>query len=82
MPTSGSISATITLATGSIASPAARTPICTAEIGARSAAICHLANIGYGLRRPLKWDPAKEEFPADSEANKLLDYEMRAPWKL
>jgi predicted dehydrogenase len=57
-------------------------PICTAEIGARSAAICHLANIGYRLRRPLKWDPAKEEFPDDSEANKLLDYEMREPWML
>ncbi len=57
-------------------------PICTAEIGARSAAVCHLANIGYALRRPLKWDPAKEEFPADSEANKLLDYEMRGEWKL
>jgi predicted dehydrogenase len=57
-------------------------PICTAEIGARSAAICHLANIGYRLRRPLKWDPGKEEFPADSEANKLLDYEMRGEWKL
>jgi predicted dehydrogenase len=57
-------------------------PICTAEIGARSAAICHLANIGYRLRRPLKWDPAKEEFPSDSEANKLLDYQMRGEWTL
>jgi len=57
-------------------------PICTAEIGARSAAICHLANIGYALQRPLKWDPEKEEFPADSEANKLLDYQMRGEWKL
>jgi predicted dehydrogenase len=57
-------------------------PICTAEIGASSAAICHLANIGYALRRPLKWDPERLEFPADSEANKRLDYEMRGDWKL
>jgi predicted dehydrogenase len=57
-------------------------PICTAEIGARSAAICHLGAIGYELRRPLKWDPAKEQFIGDDEANKLLDYEMREPWKL
>jgi predicted dehydrogenase len=57
-------------------------PICTAETGARSAAICHLANIGYALRRPLKWDPEKEEFPSDNEANKLLDYQMRGEWKL
>ncbi len=57
-------------------------PICTAEIGARSAAVCHLANIGYALRRPLTWDPAKEEFPSDSEANKLLEETVREPWKL
>jgi predicted dehydrogenase len=57
-------------------------PICTAEIGARSAAVCHLANIGYMLRRPLRWDPAAERFPGDDEANRLLDYTMRQPWKL
>jgi hypothetical protein len=56
-------------------------PICTAEIGARSAAVCHLANIGYALRRPLTWDPVKEEFPTDSEANKLLEEPVREPWK-
>src|SRR5207247_1778108 len=36
--------------------------ICTAEIGNRSATVCHLANIGYRLGRKLKWDPAKEQF--------------------
>jgi predicted dehydrogenase len=57
-------------------------PICPAEIGARSAAICHLANIGYALRRPLKWDPAAEQFLGDREANQLLNYTMRQPWTL
>jgi hypothetical protein len=57
-------------------------PICTAEIGARSAAVCQLANIGYALRRPLKWDHVAERFAEDAEANKLLDYTMRSPWKL
>jgi predicted dehydrogenase len=57
-------------------------PICTAEIGARSAEICHLANIGYWLRRPLKWNPDAHQFVGDAEANKLLDYTMRSPWKL
>jgi len=57
-------------------------PICTAEIGAHSAAICHLANIGYALRRRLKWDPVAERFAGDAEANKLLDDAMRQPWKL
>ncbi len=57
-------------------------PICTAEIGSHSAAVCHLANIGYALRRPLTWDPAKEEFPTDNEANKLASEAVREPWKL
>ncbi|WP_425618619.1 Gfo/Idh/MocA family protein [Anatilimnocola sp. NA78] len=57
-------------------------PICTAEIGASSAAICHLGAIGYELRRPLKWDPDKKQFTGDEAANKLLDYTMRQPWKV
>jgi predicted dehydrogenase len=56
--------------------------ICTAEIGHRSATICHLANIGYQLRRDLTWDPAKERFVGDDEANKLLSRVQRGPWKL
>ncbi|MEX2560705.1 MAG: Gfo/Idh/MocA family oxidoreductase [Pirellulales bacterium] len=54
--------------------------ICTAGTGHRSAAICHLANIGYQLRRPLKWDPAAEAFPDDAEAQSLVQREMRSPW--
>ena len=56
--------------------------ICPAEVGHRSATICHLANIGYRLRRNLAWDPQKEQFVNDDEANKLLDHAMRDPWKL
>lgn len=56
-------------------------PICTAEIGHRSATICHLANIGYWLRKPLTWDAAKERFVEDDAANKLLVREPRGPWK-
>ncbi len=57
-------------------------PICTAEIGASSAAICHLGAIGYELRRPLKWNPDTKQFMGDDEANKLLDYNMRPQWKV
>jgi hypothetical protein len=57
-------------------------PICTAEIGHRSATICHLGAIGYELRRALTWDPEKERFVGDEDANKLLDLERRGPWKL
>jgi len=56
--------------------------ICPAEVGHRSATICHLGNIGYWLRRELKWDPMREQFIDDAEANKLLVREAREPWKI
>jgi len=59
-----------------------RDPICTAEIGHSTANVCHIGNIGYWLRRTLKWDPVKEEFVNDPEANRLLMRSMREPWRL
>jgi predicted dehydrogenase len=53
--------------------------ICPAEVGHRSASICHLANIAYQLRRPLDWDPQSEQF-ADDQANALRFREPRSPW--
>lgn len=55
-------------------------PVADVEIGARSAQVCQLGNIGYWLRRPLKWNPEKEEFVGDAEANALRSRENRAPW--
>ncbi len=54
--------------------------ICPAEVGHRSATVCHLTNIGYWLRRPLRWDPAAERFVGDDEANQLLTRQAREPW--
>lgn len=56
--------------------------ICPAEVGHRSATICHLGNIGYQLRRPLVWDPVKEQFVNDSEANALTSREPREMWRI
>jgi predicted dehydrogenase len=55
-------------------------PICEAEIGHRSATICHLSAIALRLGRKLKWNPKKEEFVGDKEANGYLAREMRKPW--
>jgi predicted dehydrogenase len=55
--------------------------ICPPEVGHRSATICHLVNIGYRLRKPIRWDPVKEQFD-DAEANKLVSREPRAKWKV
>jgi len=56
--------------------------ICPAETGHRTATVCHLGNLGYQLRRKLKWDPVKEEFVGDAEANKLTTREPREKWKI
>jgi predicted dehydrogenase len=55
-------------------------PICNAEIGHRSASICHLGVIAMHLGRELNWDPQKESFVNDAEANRWLAREMRSPW--
>ncbi len=55
-------------------------PICAAEVGHRSASICHLAGIAVALGRKLKWDPVKEEFVGDKEANALVAREQRKKW--
>jgi predicted dehydrogenase len=57
-------------------------PVASAEVGHRTASICHLNNIAMLLERSLKWDPVKEQFIGDDEANRLLMPPMRAPWKL
>ena len=40
----------------------------------------HAANICMWLRQDLNYDPAKEEFPDDPEANRFLTRAARAPW--
>ena len=58
------------------------TPFRDVEYGHRVATVCHLGNIAHELKRPLKWDPLKEEFPDDEEANRMTWRPMRGPWKL
>jgi predicted dehydrogenase len=55
-------------------------PVADIAIGARSAQVCQLANLGYRLRRDLHWDPEREEFARDDEANRLRSRQNRAPW--
>ena len=53
-----------------------------AEVGQRTATVCHLGHIAILTGRKLKWDPEKEEFINDAEANRLLSRPMRKPWHL
>jgi predicted dehydrogenase len=59
-----------------------KAPICDAEIGHRSATVCHLGNIAVRTGRALSWDPAKEQLANDAQAAALLSKAYRAPWAL
>lgn len=51
------------------------------ETGHRNNSLAHLGLIAIDLGRKLKWDPAKEQFVGDAEANaKLKPISWHAPW--
>jgi predicted dehydrogenase len=57
-------------------------PICDVEIGHRTSSVCNISNIAYQLGRTLEWDPAKEKFKKDAEADALLKPMFREGWDL
>jgi hypothetical protein len=57
-------------------------PICDAAIAHRAASALLLSGIVRQLQRPLKWDPAREQFIGDAEANSLLSQAQRPPWRV
>jgi predicted dehydrogenase len=57
-------------------------PIMNVENAHRVATLCHLGNIARQLGRPLKWDPEKEVFAGDDEANTYLDCPKRKGYEL
>ena len=59
-----------------------RDPMCPVEIAVRSDTVCHQADIAIRLGRELHWDPEKEKYVNDDEANKMLVGSMRSPWHL
>ena len=48
----------------------------------RTVSACHLSNITMRLGRKLRWDPEKERFPDDAEANAMLSRPQRSPYSL
>ena len=52
------------------------------EIGQRCFTIAHIGNISMLLGRKLRWDPDKEQFVNDEQANRMLSRPMRSPWHL
>ncbi|MBN1420943.1 MAG: Gfo/Idh/MocA family oxidoreductase [Planctomycetes bacterium] len=52
------------------------------EIAHRACTVCHLGNLAYWFKRPLRWDPEKEEIIGDAEASRWLDRPERGTWTL
>jgi hypothetical protein len=57
-------------------------PVQDVESAHRVASALHLINIALKLRRPLRWDPVREQFIDDTEADRLRSRAMREPWTL
>ena len=52
------------------------------EVAHRTATHCHLGNIAYWLKRPIKWDPVSESIIGDPEASRWLGRPKREPYSL
>jgi hypothetical protein len=57
-------------------------PVAPVEIAHRSNTVCVLGYIAMLLGRKLKWNPDREEFIADAQANRMLHRPMRSHWTL
>ena len=59
-----------------------KTPLASIEDCFHSTSFALLANISLAVRQRIEWDPVKEKIINNKEANKLLHYQYRKPWKL
>jgi predicted dehydrogenase len=57
-------------------------PNADVEIGFRSITVCHLVNIARETGRKLHWDPDKEQFIGDPDANNYLNRARRKGFEL
>ena len=55
-------------------------PIAPVEVAHRSCSACLLHHIAMKLKRKLSWDPVKERFKNDDEANAMLSRPQRWPY--
>jgi len=53
-----------------------------ADVACQSHIACHAANIALFLNRKLNFDPVKNVFIGDDEANRLRSEALREPWRI
>lgn len=57
--------------------------ICPIDDAVKADTLCHLSDIATRVNRKLKWDPVKEQFMGDADANQRLELRpMRKPWQI
>jgi predicted dehydrogenase len=59
-----------------------KVPIAPIEVGHRSCSTCLLHQIAMKLKRKIHWDPVKERFKNDDEANAMLSRSQRWPYSI
>jgi predicted dehydrogenase len=57
-----------------------KAPVVDASTGHRSVSVCHLGVLAMRLGRKLNWDPEKEQFINDKEADSYLSRAQRKPY--
>jgi predicted dehydrogenase len=57
-------------------------PRAYASVAGQSHIACHAAYIAWQLGRKLTFDPVKEEFHDDEEANRMRSRALREPWRI
>jgi hypothetical protein len=59
-----------------------RPTICNPDTAVYTMNAILIGGLAMALKRNLKWDPVKNQFIGDDQANRLLSYTPRAPWRL
>lgn len=57
-------------------------PRANADVACQAHIACHAANIALFLKRKVIFDPKKNEFIGDDEANRLRSEALREPWRI
>ena len=52
------------------------------EAAVRDQTVIQQEHISLKLGRKLRWDPVREEFAGDADANRLMVRPMRSPWRI
>lgn len=53
-----------------------------ADVACQAHIACHAANVALYLNRQVRFDPVKNEFIGDDEANRLRSEALREPWRI